>query len=680
MSEQAEEAVGAVETLARYVDGEAHDPGLWSRVMGAGPIRELAEAEASEVDGLLLQARGVVGSPKTEIAELRAAVVRERKAARRRGRQAGSGGEVVGMDGQPVESGGAQQGHASITAALEAMDCPDVVEGLRVPSGYVVTGAAGRVYAVKPAKGDEPPTLIPVSPTLIALIGRVRAVSGREWLTLTWRRAGRWQRVIAPREVIADRVALTTLIRDGLPADAGTMREVQVWIARQEGANMAMLPESLACETMGWVDPKRPGMGFVVGDRVVGAVETGTASEVVGLRPEIAALTGAYQPAGTWEGWIEGVWAPVARHPIAAAMMYLGMAAPLLALVPSAGAVVGDLGGKSSSGKSVCLEAVQSAGGHPQDGLGRWDGTAKGIELRGRQHGGIPLVMDDSKEAAKSPEGRAKITQTVYCYTSTGTRSRTGQDGRLETLGTIRGILLTGGETPVADLASDSQGAIARLLSVRSLPWGEQSERKRAEVDAVRRAALIHHGHALPRLVAWLARRSPEEIERMRARYIGLVEDYQRGAGDSGPAQRIAAHLALVHLAGLCCASAWGVPFVAEALSALAAEQVEQVQAADMVSRGYGALESYIGARESQVVGLAGDEQIRGEVVGRWWSHDAHPMISEAAAARALEGAGLDVVNVLRQLRDAGWIDPTRQRMGKGARTRGFWLMRTARD
>jgi hypothetical protein len=664
------EAVDAVDALGMYVRGSSHDPALWGRLLGPDPIRDLAAADPVEVDGLLMAAAKVEGAPKGEAREL----VRAVRAARKSGRS--RPGEVVGMDGRPVE--GDDAGAASITDVLREAGMDDAPAGLDVPAGYVVQGRAGRVYRIVPGRGDAPPSMLPVSPVLIAVVGRVRSAAGREWLVLTWRRAGRWARVVAPREIVVDRAVLTRLVGEGMPADAGSMREVQVWIARQEATNMRALPEAVGAETMGWVDPRDPSAGFVVGERVIGAV--GGEAEVVGLRAEIAALTGAYRPGGTWEGWLAGVWAPVSRHPIASGMMYLSMAGPLLALVPEASPVVGDLGGPSSGGKSITLEACQSAWGHPQDGLGRWDGTAKGTELRGRQHGGIPLIMDDTKEALETEDGRAKVVQTVFCYTSTGTRSRTGQDGRLETLGSIRGILMTAGETPVADVSSGSQGAIARLVTVFSPPWGERSAAARAVADGVRRAAQLHHGHAGPRLAAWLARRTPEEIGRMRERYLSLVEQYQAGVGDSGPAQRMAAHLALVHLAGICCSAAWGVPLVEAAMAALQREQRGQVQAADMVARGYAVIEGYLAARDSQVVGQARDEQIRGEIVGRWTMDDMHPMITESAAKRALREAGMDVDNVIRQLVEAKKVEQTRRRLGAGMRASVLVLLDTRRE
>jgi putative DNA primase/helicase len=675
---EAQERMSGLAALARYVDADAHDPEVWQGLVAVDVIRDLAGADATEVDALLLAARGVPGARRGAVDELGRAVKRARKDRRSAARETGQG-SVVGMDGRPVEGDAGPEVYHRLDGALAGLGCPWVPHGADIPNGYKIRMDGAVLVEVIDKETGQPVGYQAITSGIVAPVGRVVGVHGAEWLVLAWRRNGRWVRSVAPREMIADRAVATRLVGEGMPADVSSLRSVQVWISRCEAVNIEMLPEARGCETMGWVDPRSPSAGFLLGSRIIGGPVQG--AELVGVGAAQRPLTDPYHTAGTLEGWRDQVWARVKAHPRAALIVYVGCAAPLLGLIPEAAPLVGDMGGPSSTGKSVAMEAAASVWGHPIQSLGRWDSTGKGLEGRGRFLAGIPLIMDDTKEAASTVEGRSKIKDLVYAYTSTGTRSRTGQDGRTETLCQVRGVFLTAGETPVADMADDAQGAITRLLTVREAPWDIGGRDGARLVQEVRAAAGVHYGHAGEALVGWLARRTPEEVGRMRAKYRGLVEDHQRRAADNGLAQRMAAHLALVEMAAICCGAAWGVPVEQAAIKAAAEAQVEQGEQADVVTRAYEAVEDFVGSRPGSV-SPSMDYQYPAsiELIGRWHYGDEHPLITAAALSKALNLAGFDARNVTRQMLKAGFLRRDRQRLVTNASSvQGYRLLRTCR-
>jgi hypothetical protein len=242
-------------------------------------------------------------------------------------------------------------------------------------------------------------------------------------------------------------------------------------------------------------------------------------------------------------------------------------------------------------------------------------------------------------------------------------------------------VFVTAGETPVADMADDAQGAITRLLTIREAPWDIEGRDGARLVQAVRAASGLHYGHAGEALVAWLARRTPEEVERMRAKYRALVEEHQRRAADNGLAQRMAAHLALVEMAAICCGSAWGVPVERAAITAAAEAQVEQGEQADVVTRAYYAVEDYIAARPGGISPSMDYEYPASvRLIGRWHYGEDNPMVTVPALAEALDLAGFDSKNVTRQMLKAGLICRDKQRLVTGGATaNGYRLLRSRR-
>lgn len=637
-------ALSALEALRRYASSPAHDEALMRRMLGEG-IRELAAEDAALVDGYLLAAEDVVGTSKSKVQRILAAVKAARKSA-----------PTDRADDYYEPSG------ITLAAAVRSAGGP-AIEGLDLPVGYEL-GAGLEVYQLVRTRDAVERRL--VAPGLICVTDRAVSPTGQVWLGLGWRGPLGWVRHLVPRGTIARREQVSALADLGAPVDGSTLTPVQRWLAAQEACSA--IPTRTACESMGWVDPRQPSRGFVLGSDIVGNTAPGDGAEMVGSGTGQALVAAGYSVAGSWESWRTDVWDRVATHPIATIVLLVATVAPVLRLIPEANPFILDLGFSSGTGKSVVTSVASSVWGDPDVTLGRWDGTSRGIEERGRWQGDVPFFMDDSKAVANEDAGRRKIVDLVHAYTDAGGRSRMGQDGRLETLGSIRGILVTMGELSVARMAQNSQGAITRLLTIEEPPWKISGPEGARLVESLRVASSTHYGHAGRRLVEWLARRPEGELRRIRQYYLTALERLRsEHASASGPSQRMMAHVALLDTAANCASQAWGVPRPTEAVRAALMCVLRAGSLANVADRAYDGLVSHIAMNSGRMAGRDAEVPAGVSIIGRWRSTDRHPYIVKTEAEAAVARLGYDAKNVIEQMVRAGLLVPRQARLTRGA-------------
>lgn len=375
----------------------------------------------------------------------------------------------------------------------------------------------------------------------------------RQYVEVKWEKPlGGWEsRVLSQLDIADSRRIVAALADAGAPVTSTNAREVVAWLAAVMERNASEIPHRLGCRRMGWVSGDFRD-GFLWGERHIGGGGNGV---LVGVSEHAQIVARSYREGGTLAGWLDHVWRVVRQHPRAAIAVYASAAAPLLAVLPDASSLAFEYGAGSRTGKGIALEAALSVWAHPEQAMGRWDSTAKGIGLRGALHPSMPLVMEDTKLADRNGQlDTGKISEVVYGYTNTGLRMKTGEDGKLACIEPVRGVLLTAGEQAYADAAGDSQGAVARTYSIRCSPWRSVDTETRRHVDRVRQGAAMHFGHAGPAIVRHLLACSDAQIEGYRREYRKRREEV--ALGEQGTAQAAAGHMALLWTASVVLADA----------------------------------------------------------------------------------------------------------------------------
>lgn len=652
---QAEKA-GALVALRGYVDGGNHEPATWQGIARAAA--ELAVEDRSEVDSLLLAARSVQGAAKAEVDTL-SRVVREARKGIARAKRAAKGGEVVGLDGQPRQG---DRVFASIADALRHIGHEGDAPEMRVPAPYRLGAAGDGVRLLIDRGEDGQELLVQISSCAVFLVGK-SVIRGRDgtteatYLTLAWQRDGRIRTATVPSQVLADRAKFGRLRSLDVPIPVRTSQAVAEWLSACEDAahECGALPILTAVRGMGWVSAD-PRDGFYHGSHLIG----GTQAQQVPPSVSARRVYEAHDLGGTWEGWRDQVWRVVEQHPRVAFGVLAGMAAALVGPL-GADPFIFEYGARTSKGKSKSLNVIKSAWGKPS-GAGevgiKWGSTHVGSMRRGADQQGIPLVIDDTKEILTQPGGGEELSKRAYAFVNAGGRMKADKDDphAWEVDEAPRTLVVTAGEVPIADLLRHHPGAIARIVTVRAPPWELSGDAGAELADRVSDAAAEHYGHAGRMLVAWLTSRSPDAWAKLRVKFKEMKRHYQQATAASGAAQRGAAHLALIHVAGLCCSAAWGVSFPESAMIAGIEAMKEQVDAADVPAQAYAALWSHLATNPARVEREATDHHPSQGYIGRELEGGAgHYAVPVVEVERALKAAGYDYADSVSEWQIQGW-------------------------
>lgn len=659
----------AVDDLREYIEAGAHSQEAWRTITLNAPA--LAALDATEVDTMLLAARSVAGAPKGEIDAL-ASVIRKARRAASKAQKRAREGQVVRLDGQPHhEQDNALVG--SIAEALEHIGYEGDAPSMRVPAPYRLVTRGDGVRLLMDCGDDGQEMLVQISSCALFLVGK-SVIRGRDgsteatFLTLAWERAGRVCTTTVPSQVLADRVRFGRLRSLDVPIPVRKLQQVAEWLSACEDAahECGAIPVLTAVRGMGWVS-QNPGDGFYHGTTLVGG------SDAHQVPPSVSArrVYEAHDLGGTWDGWLSEVWREVEAHPRVAFGVLAGMAAALVGPL-GADPFIFEYGARTSKGKSKSLNIIKSAWGRPtgpgEIGI-KWGSTHVGSMRRGADQQGIPLVIDDTKEILTQPGGGEELSKRAYAFVNAGGRMKADKDDphAWEVDEAPRTLVVTAGEVPIADLLRHHPGAIARIVTVRAPPWEISGEEGAALADRVSDAASEHYGHAARRLVDWLTSRSPEAWAKIRDRFREMKRHYQRETATSGAAQRGAAHLALIHIAGLCCSAAWGVKFPESAMRAGVEAMRVQVDAADVPAQAYAALWTHMAVNPARVEGAApSDHPPSAGYIGReLYGDKGHYAVPVVEVERALKSMGYDYADSVSEWEIQGWAERRSQRIAK---------------
>ena len=379
-------------------------------------------------------------------------------------------------------------------------------------------------------------------------------------LRVEWLYQGRWRSATVSRGLLASSREVVALASRGLPVTSASARELVVWLSRFEHHNRPSLPAAYVVRRLGWCGPGGE-LGFMWGRTLIreamhstdGAPSTWPDRSVSLVADGGAAqIAEAYTARGSLDGWRVAV-GVLSEYPLAALALFASLAAPLLGVIPDAPNFVVDWSGKSSHGKTSALRVAASCWGMPSERDGgcihTWDSTAVGGERAAEMTSFLPLLLDDTKRARRAEDVDAML---YRVYSGRG-RLRGRPDG-MRRSSTWRTILLSTGEVPATSF-SKSQGARARVLSLRGMPFGDGSSGQVVE-DLVG-ALMEHHGHAGPMLAQWLAS-NRDKWPALAEEYRGYVTDQAAGT-DNAFARRAAPYIGLLRLAARLAVDVLGV-------------------------------------------------------------------------------------------------------------------------
>lgn len=297
------------------------------------------------------------------------------------------------------------------------------------------------------------------------------------------------------------------------------------------------------------------GTSFVLPDETLGGGGAGGDGERVLLQTETA-VPHAFTRQGTLADWQAAVAEPARGNSRLILALATALAAPLLHLVGAESGGV-HLYGKSSTGKTTCLDAAASVWGGGEY-TRTWRATVNGLEGVAAAHSDALLCLDEIGQV----DGRIAA-EAAYLLGNGVGRVRARRDGSARQPQRWRLLFLSTGETRLADkVAEDGRrrptaGQEVRVLDVPAEVEGGLGVFEALHgaataadfADRLRQAAKRCHGTAARAFLARVAAdtgRAAALATQFRGRFIAA----HRPAGATGQVVRAAERFSLIAAAG----------------------------------------------------------------------------------------------------------------------------------
>ncbi len=695
-----------------FVEGPKKSDSLASHEICAGAIGGCSNWKGDDViaslDLLRLKGRNAYvcpdsdwrGNPRVRRAWLHFAVVLKKK-----------GAEVLLID-IPATSEGHKQGPDdwffnggkylqfwNLATELEELESVEFDDDRPVFVRHVIPNAPVLDTAVVP-KGYEfsetgiEASGLPITSQPIVINARLIDVDDHsESLRLAWGRDGRWQEQVVGRGVVANARDLVGLASMGLAVTSRTSGDIVDYLSAYEAQNLATMPKARVSSRFGW-QGKDGSLGFLIGRNLIradgseaGAINLNEVSPSDWREDWVAfhasddgnaQVAEAFGQSGTYEDWVKAV-ASVSAYPRVMLALYASMATPLLSVLGASNFVV-DWSFPTSTGKTTTLRLGASPWGNPNEHarasvVGTWDATRVYIERTSAILDGLPLILDDTKQA-KVPK---VVAQTIYDVVSGRGRGRGSTQG-IRKSGSWSTILLSSGEAPATSFTEDG-GTRARTMVLWGLPFGQANSATGVVVNELNLALRNNYGHAGPKFVRHLLEHRSRWDE-WRAEHRCIESEYLRRAGDNPVAGRFAGYFAILDMASLLTHDALDLPWECkDPVEALWVDLVHEATDADRAKSALAMVLSWSHSNEHTFDGrLQTDNNVgyripNQGITGKWESSESWSFIAffPHKIKELLTASGFDAEAVVRTWRDRDWLDldSDRKRMTKQIRING---------
>jgi len=416
----------------------------------------------------------------------------------------------------------------------------------RVYDGYLSRPGWGKrrpgvwSFGIKPGRGDEPPTLTEhwvCSPLHIEAVTFDGQENNFGRLLRFTNSLGRWREWAMPME----------LLRGGGEELRGELLAMGVQIDPDAKNLLGRYLQSIAPERrvhcalqVGWC-----GGSFVLPDAVIGP----NAADVIFQSGERGHEE--HTRAGTLEGWQREIAARAVGNPLFQLAVSASFAGPLLARCNAEGGGVHFVG-DSSTGKTAMIEVACATWGGANYRRS-WRATSNGMEGAATLFNDCLLARDEISECDPREVG-----QIVYALGNGRGKQRAQRSGRAQSLNRWRCFVLSSGERTISTTMAEGgfqskAGQSVRLLDIPAARrYGIFDDLHgfsggAAFADALKRAAVTHHGHAGRAFLEKLTHDPRDFCERLER--IKTSPEFS-ALGGEGQEKRAAGRFALLALAG----------------------------------------------------------------------------------------------------------------------------------
>ena len=393
---------------------------------------------------------------------------------------------------------------------LDDAPLPDLV----IPPPYALADDA--TLKQVPADDDGLPQPVPIAFAPLLITGRLESIdSPDKWLRLEWRRGEEWSTEHVDRGVALNATKLLELASHGLPVASDNVAHVAHYLHLLEAANYHTLPFARMATRLGWQGEKGE-YGFLCGrtltraDEMLEIDDLSSVATTEWQKNWIAfhgnalgddQIVRGFHRRGTYDAWCEAM-QPIMGYPKVRLGFYASFAPALLEILHVPNFVI-DWSARTSVGKTTTLRTVASVWGCPderQSGesiIFSWNATKVWSERAAAVLNGLPLILDESKLAAKG------VVPSVLYMVANGIGKGRGNPKGLAQAKRWRTILFSTGESPVTGFTEDG-GSRMRCLSIRGYPFGAKNEATLKIVGELNATICRNYGHAGPRFTQWI--------------------------------------------------------------------------------------------------------------------------------------------------------------------------------
>lgn len=396
-------------------------------------------------------------------------------------------------------------------------------------------------FGIKPAKGDEPPTLFQswvCSPLHVSAVTLDEQSNNFGRLLAFRNTIGQWRRWAMPMELLrgAGDDLRGELLAMGLEIDPHARNLLTQYLQHRP-------PERrIRCALqVGWC-----ARAFVLPNAVIGP----DAADVIFQSGERGHAE--YTLAGSLEGWQTAIAARAVGNPLLTLALSAAFAGPLLARCNVEGGGL-HFFGNSATGKSTMADAACSVWGGPSYKRS-WRATANGLEGAAALFNDNLLVLDEISECDPREIGAV-----VYMLGNGQGKQRASRTGAARSVTRWKCFVVSNGERTIATTMAEGNhrqkaGQSVRLLDIPvARTFGAFDDlggmsNGASLSDAIKRAATLHHGHAGRAFLQHLTHDDSDfslGLERFKS-----LPEFTVEAIEDGQLKRAAARFALIALAG----------------------------------------------------------------------------------------------------------------------------------
>ena len=337
--------------------------------------------------------------------------------------------------------------HSSTLAllSLKGINTP----GMLVPEGWTVDSHG--ITHLEMMFGELRPVQISAEPLFVSA-KLVNVDDGTEKLEITFRRNGKYKKLIAPRADMLNKNAVIKYADDGIPVSSNNAGKLTHFIYEFEAINSKAIPIRRSIRRAGWI----------VNEFYPYSLKNGIAAQTDGSETE--RILAALESSGSEEAWMS-LAATLRTMPFARALLAASFASPLLEKLQHR-VIYFHIWYSSKSGKTAALKFAISVWGDPKVLVSKYFSTIVGMERWAGTLKHLPYAMDELQTLNQK---RLSVNDIVYTLGNGSGKTRGRVGSGLQKVETWRNCILSTGEQPMAN-DSSMDGVNTRLMEIYAAP------------------------------------------------------------------------------------------------------------------------------------------------------------------------------------------------------------------